>query len=104
MGKALAIETHYTDIEKMVLPFMTASQKLRPYFQAHTIRVQMFQRPDSSRRLIKWAVELSKFDIVFKMKIVVKGQVLADFMAKFTPIPEMEEDMATYLKLLWNWH
>lgn len=36
--------------------------------------------------------ELSEFDIVFKAKVAVKGQALANFMAKFTPLPKMETE------------
>ena len=35
---------------------------------------------------MKWAIELSKFDIRYKPKTAIKGQVLADFVMEFTPI------------------
>ena len=50
-----------------------ATKKLRPYFQAHTIVVltgslikAILHKPDASRRLLKWAVELSEFDIEYR--------------------------------------
>ena len=79
-------------MEKLVLALVTTARKLRLYFQAHTIEVpieypmkQILHKPETSRRLMKWAIELSEFDIRYKPRIVVKGQVLADFMMEFSP-------------------
>ena len=33
---------------------------------------------------MKWAIELSEFDIRYKLKTAIKGQVLADFVMEFT--------------------
>ena len=33
---------------------------------------------------MKWAIELSEFDIIYKPKTAIKGQVLADFVMEFT--------------------
>ena len=35
---------------------------------------------------MKWAIELSEFDIRYKPKTAVKGQVLADFVTEFTSV------------------
>ena len=79
-------------MEKLILALVTAARKLRPYFQAHTIEVpteypmkQVLHKPEVSGRLMKWAIELSKFDIRYKPKNAIKGQVLADFVMEFTP-------------------
>ncbi|XP_077242417.1 uncharacterized protein LOC143882923 [Tasmannia lanceolata] len=68
-----------------------AARKSRPYFQAHTIKVltgqplrQILHRPDTSGRLVKWAVELSEFDIKYLPRPAIKAQVLADFIAECT--------------------
>ena len=78
-------------MEKLILALVTAARKLRPYFQAHTIEVpieypmkQVLHKPETSGRLMKWAIELSEFDIIYKPEIVIKGQVLADFVMEFT--------------------
>ena len=78
-------------MEKLILALVTASRKLRPYFQAHTIEVpteypmkQVLHKPKTSGRLMKWAIELSEFDIRYRPKIAIKGQVLADFVMEFT--------------------
>ena len=39
---------------------------------------------------MKWAIELSEFDIRYKPKIEIKGQVLADFVMEFTPAEPTE--------------
>ena len=85
-------------MEKLILALVTAARKLRPYFQAHTIEVpieysmkQVLHKPETSGRLLKWALELSEFDIRYKPKRAIKGQVLADFVMEFTPT-ELAED------------
>ncbi|XP_022862336.1 uncharacterized protein LOC111382551 [Olea europaea var. sylvestris] len=93
----LPAETRYSDMEKLALALITASRKLRPYFQAHSIQVlsnfplrQGMQKTDASGRLLKWAIELSEFDLTFRPRHAIKGQALADFMVEFTKAPEME--------------
>ena len=80
-------------MEKLILALVTAARKLRPYFQAHTIEVpteypmkQVLHKPEVSGRLMKWAIELSEFDIRYKPETTIKGQVLADFVMEFAPI------------------
>ena len=46
---------------------------------------QILHKPETSGRLIKWAIELNEFDIRYKLRTTVKGQVLADFFIEFTP-------------------
>ena len=78
-------------MENLILSLITTSRKLRPYFQAHTIEVpteylmkQILYKQQTSGRLMKWAIELSEFDIRYKSRIVVKGQILEDFIIEFT--------------------
>ena len=78
-------------MEKLILALVTAARKLRPYFQAHTIEVlieypmkRVLHKPETSGRLMKWAIELSEFDIRYKPKTAIKGQVLANFVMEFT--------------------
>ena len=88
-------------MEKLILALVTAARKLRPYFQAHTIEVlteypmkQVLHKPETSGRLMKWAIELSEFDIRYKPKTTIKGQVLEDFVMEFTSV-ELAEDTQT---------
>ena len=73
-------------MEKLILALLTTSRKLQPYFQAHTVEAlaeypkkQILHKPETSGRLMKWAIELSEFDIRYKSRTTVKGQILADF-------------------------
>ena len=86
-------EERYPRMEKLILALVTAARKLRPYFQAHTIEVpteysmkQVLHKLETSRRLMKWAIELSEFDIRYRPKTAIKGQVLADFVMEFTSV------------------
>ena len=40
--------------------------------------------PDAARRMALWVVELSEFDIQYCPRTLIKGQVVANFIAKFT--------------------
>ena len=40
---------------------------------------------EATRWLIQWAIELSEFDVRYQPKNTTKAQVLADFIAEFTP-------------------
>ena len=78
-------------MEKHALALMIASRKLRPYFHSYTIHVltnyplsQVLQKPDASSHILKWAIELSQFNIEFMPRLVVKRQALTDFITEFT--------------------
>ena len=88
-------------MEKLILALVTTARKLRPYFRAHTIEVltehpmkQILHKPEASGRLVKWAIELSEFDI-YKPRTTIKGQVLADFIIEFTPVELAEATQLT---------
>ena len=92
-SKALrGAEGRYPLIEKLAFALITASRKLRHYFQAHVINV-MTDHPlkkamnelEAAGRLIQWAVELSEFDVRYQPRHAIKAQALADFIAEFTP-------------------
>ncbi|XP_074361144.1 uncharacterized protein LOC141701377 [Apium graveolens] len=83
-------ETRYTSMEKLVYALILASRKLRPYFQAHRIEVhtayplrQVLHKPESSGRMLKWAVELGQFDLEYVPRTAIKSQALADFLLEF---------------------
>ena len=40
--------------------------------------------PEAAGRMALWAIELSEFDIRYHPRMAIKGQVVADFIAKFT--------------------
>ncbi|GKV30498.1 hypothetical protein SLEP1_g39303 [Rubroshorea leprosula] len=45
----------------------------------------ILQKPECSRRLIKWAVELGEFEITFQQRSAIRAQALADFIVECTP-------------------
>ncbi|XP_052300414.1 uncharacterized protein LOC127903754 [Citrus sinensis] len=86
----LDAETRYPTMEKWALALVVAARKLRPYFQAFPVSVitnqplrQILHKPDASGRLVKWAVELSEFDLDYKPRAAIKAQAMADFVAEF---------------------
>ena len=89
-------------MENLILALVTTARKLRPYFLVHTIEVpteypmkQVLHKPETSGRLMKWAIELSEFDIRYRPKTTIKGQVLADFIMEFTSTEPARDAQAT---------
>ncbi|GKV39187.1 hypothetical protein SLEP1_g46995 [Rubroshorea leprosula] len=84
-------EIRYFIVEKAALAVVTWARKLRPYFQSHPIIVltdqtlrQILQKPECSKRLIKWAMELREFEITFQKRSAIQAQALADFIMECT--------------------
>ncbi|CAL8992512.1 unnamed protein product [Prunus brigantina] len=77
VSKALQnAEIRYPPLEQLALALVVSARRLRPYFQGHEIMVltnqplrQVLQKPETSGRLIKWAIELGEFDIQFKPRL-----------------------------------
>ena len=72
--------------------FGDSSKKLRPHFQAHVINVMIdhplkkaMNKIEATGRLIQWAIELNEFDVKKQLREEIKAQVLAAFIAEFTP-------------------
>ena len=85
-------ETRYLPLEKLVLALVHATRKLPHYFQAQTVFVlteyplqPLLKRSDFTGRIAKWGTRLGSFDIRYQPRSSVKGQVLADFIAEFSP-------------------
>ena len=91
----------------MAFALITAAWKLKPYFQAHTIVVltdqplkKAMSSPDAAGRMALWAIELSEFDVQYRPRTIVKGQIVADFIAEYT----QSEDKGAEGKKLWSIH
>ena len=40
--------------------------------------------PETARRMTLWAIELSEFDVQYRPRTAVKGQIVANFIAEYT--------------------
>ncbi|GKC29639.1 reverse transcriptase domain-containing protein [Tanacetum coccineum] len=81
-------KTNYASMENLTLALVHAARLLRRYFQAYRIKVitnspikQVLSNSEASGRLAKWVVELGAYDIQYMPRVVVKGQILEDFLA-----------------------
>ncbi|KAL0401836.1 UNVERIFIED_CONTAM: polyprotein [Sesamum latifolium] len=90
-------EGRYAPIKKIALALVVTARKLRPYFLTHPVGVKTnmplkktLGKPDTSGRLIKWAVELSEYDIFYLPRTTIKVQALADFISKVAGAPPEE--------------
>ena len=100
MSKSLhEAEVRNLPLEKAILAVMLGIRKLPHYFQAYIVVVlsllslkTIFRSVDYTRRIAKWGTILGAFDIKFMPRTSIKGQVLANLVAKFTepPIEELE--------------
>ena len=86
-------------MEKLTFALVMTARKLKPYFQAHIVIIltnkplrRAMSNPEAARRLALWAIELSKFDIQYHSRTVIKGQIIADFIAKFTHDEDKEAE------------
>ncbi|GJZ38043.1 reverse transcriptase domain-containing protein [Tanacetum coccineum] len=91
---------------KMVLALLNASRRLKRYLQAHTIVVitdqpikQLLSNLEIIGRVLKWKFKLEGYDIQYRPRISIKGQILVDFIMER---PE-EESMAELEELPEPW-
>ena len=87
-------ETRYSKMEQTTLSLKNVTQKLRPYFQAHPIVMltnqplrSILHKPDLSRKMLKWAIELSEYEIEYQPRLSIKRQVMADFILEVPQQP-----------------
>lgn len=82
---------HYLPTKKLTLTSVIDVHKLRSYFHAHTIVVmidqpikQVMRKPELLGCMVKWAIKLSEFDVLFEPRGTIEAQALADFIAENT--------------------
>jgi len=85
-------------IEKVALALVLTTRRMRPYFQNHVITVitdypifKILSKLDLAGRMIGWSMELSEFDIIYKLRGAIKPQCLDDFSVALTP----QQDLST---------
>jgi len=91
-------ESRYQSLEKATLAVVYSARRLHHYFHSFTVVVmtnlpiqKVLQKPDVVGRMVRWAVELSKFDIQYESRGSIKGQVYADFVAELSPGADPQE-------------
>ncbi|XP_052147325.1 uncharacterized protein LOC127766277 [Oryza glaberrima] len=89
----------YIEMEKLAYALVMASRKLKHYFQAYKVTVlsqyplgEVLRGKEVTGRLSKWAAELSPFDLHYVARTAIKSQVLADFVAEWTPAFALEPE------------
>ncbi|GJX64969.1 reverse transcriptase domain-containing protein [Tanacetum coccineum] len=99
-------EVNYTPMEKLVLALLSASKRLKRYFQAHTVIVitsqpikQLLSSSEISGRMLKWKFELEGYDIQYRPRTAIKGQILADFIVE-RPEEESPDELMTEPEVL----
>ena len=100
-------EERYPRMEKLAFVLITAAQKLKLYFQTHTIVVltdqplkRAMSSPEVAGRMALWAIELSEFDVQYRPRTAIKGQIVADFIAEYT----QPEDKGAEGQKQWSIH
>ena len=88
-------EERYPLMEKLTFALIIATHKLKPYFQAHTIVIltdkplrRVMSSLEVAGRMALWAIELSEFDIQYRPRTTIKGQMVANFITKFTNVED----------------
>jgi len=51
----------------------------------------VLQKSDVARRMVRWAIELSKFDMQYEPRGPIKGQVYADFVIELSSAATHQE-------------
>ena len=107
VSKALqGAETRYQALEKAALAVVFSARRLRHYFHSFTVVVmtnlpiqKVLQKPDVAGRMVRWAVELSEFDVQYEPRGSIKGKVYADFVAELSPGGEQEVEAGSQWSL-----
>ncbi|GKE67857.1 reverse transcriptase domain-containing protein [Tanacetum coccineum] len=83
------LEINYNLMEKLVLALVHAIRRLRRYFKAPPVVVitdqpikQILSRFENTWRTLKWKFKLEAFDITYRPRTSIRGQILANFIAE----------------------
>jgi len=91
-------ELRYQSLEKAALAVVFSARRLYHYFHSFTVVVmtnlpiqKILRKPDVAGMMVRWAVELSEFDIQYEPRGSIKGQVYADFVVELSPGGDSQE-------------
>ena len=94
-------------MEKLTFALITTSQKLRPYFQAHTIVVQTnkplrkaINNPKATGGLVLRVIELAEFNVQYRHRTAIEAQALADFITEFRT--KEDEEVEPTMWMIWT--
>ncbi|XP_070045413.1 uncharacterized protein [Nicotiana tomentosiformis] len=96
-------EVKYTLLERTCCALTWVTQKLRHYLLVYTTYLTsrmdplkyIFQKPMPTRRLVKWQILLTEFDIVYVTCTAMKAHALADHLAE-NPVDDDYKPLSTY--------
>lgn len=87
----------YTKLEKIVYALKTLARKLYSYLKAYLVVVLTNQPiktilhwPNILGWLVKWAIELKEWDIIYQPQLEVKAHALANFVLESTILEGVE--------------
>jgi hypothetical protein len=94
-------KTWYFHIMKLAYTLLITSCKQSHYFWVHQIQVRtsstlgkILNNREATRKIAIWAIELSMYDIIYKLRTAIKAQALSDFVVMWTetqkPLRERE--------------
>jgi len=93
----------YQALEKAALVVVFSARRLRHYFQSFTVVVmtalplqKVLQKPDVAGRMVRWAVELSEFDVQYEPRGPIKYQVYVDFVVELSSVGTQQEEGASF--------
>jgi hypothetical protein len=82
-------KTQYFHIMKLAYALLITPCKFSHYFQAHHIEVHTLSmlreilNREAIGKIAKWVIELSMYNIVYKLMMVIKAQTLSYFVAEW---------------------
>jgi hypothetical protein len=95
---------------KLTYALLITSHKLSHYFQAHQVEAhtsstlgEILNNREAARKIDKWAIELSMYDIIYKTRIVIKAEALSNFVAEWIDSDTSQRKRARILDHQFRW-